>query len=84
MVFLADRSHQLGMKRISRKATGGFNLIPCHPVNSQLSEDLCSSLKNKNLAGPKDVYVFYELPVARAPKLLMMYVSRYLQSTYCY
>ena len=68
----------MGIKKISRKTIGGFNLVSCHPVNGHLSEDFCKSLKSKNLAGPKDAYVCYELPVTRDPKLIMMYVLHFV------
>lgn len=67
----SDHSYQMGMRRISRRMVGGFNLVPCHPVNGHLSEDLCKALESRNLVGPKDVYLWYELP-AGGRKLTMI------------
>ncbi|XP_020260486.1 calmodulin-lysine N-methyltransferase isoform X1 [Asparagus officinalis] len=68
----SECSHQIGVKKITRKTVRGFNLVPCRPVYDHSSEDFCSSLKSQNLAGPKDVCVCYELPVIKAPKLTMV------------
>lgn len=68
----ADHSHQMGIQRVSRKTIGGFDLVPCHPINGHLSEDFCNSLTSQNVAGPKDVCVCYELPASRDRRLIMI------------
>lgn len=74
MAFLADKAYQIGAKKLSRKTNGGFNLVSCYPVNGRFPADFCNLLKKKNLAGPMDIYVCYELPVTGDPKLIMVYV----------
>ncbi|XP_070041853.1 calmodulin-lysine N-methyltransferase-like [Nicotiana tomentosiformis] len=51
----SDNQSELGIKRISRKATHGFNLIPCH-----LMKD-----------GSRDATLCYTLPIPNAPTLIL-------------
>ncbi|XAR57988.1 Calmodulin-lysine N-methyltransferase [Bertholletia excelsa] len=58
-----DNQSEMGIRRISRKATRGFNLIPFH-----VEEDI--SLQNSNsLSKCRDICICYILPIHGSPKL---------------
>ncbi|XP_010920165.1 calmodulin-lysine N-methyltransferase [Elaeis guineensis] len=67
-----DHASQKSTKIVSRKAAGGFKLISCHPLSGHLAEGLSTSPGTKDLAGPRDVYICYELPVASVPNLTLV------------
>lgn len=68
----SDCQSQIGLQRISRKATHGFNLIPCHLMDAHAEEDSFSSSRIKQLDNSRrDVCFCYTLPIDRAPKLYL-------------
>ncbi|XP_010266795.1 PREDICTED: calmodulin-lysine N-methyltransferase [Nelumbo nucifera] len=73
---LPEKQCQIGIKRISRKAAQGFNLIPCRPINEDGYEEGelgSSSLSKLNqLIGPRDACMRYTLPLCNAPSLVMI------------
>lgn len=69
----ADDPSEVSTKNVSRKRSGGFNLIPCHPVDDGDSvEVLEATLRAKDLVGPRDVCTRYKLPLENGPGLVMM------------
>uniref|UniRef100_A0A5B7BWE7 Calmodulin-lysine N-methyltransferase n=1 Tax=Davidia involucrata TaxID=16924 RepID=A0A5B7BWE7_DAVIN len=67
-----DEHSKLGIKRISRKTTQGFNLIPCHLVEDHLKEHSVSLSKTNHSDGSKDACVCYTLPNDSALKLYLL------------
>lgn len=66
----ADRQYHLAnTRKISRKAAGGFNLVSCRPLGNNLAGTWS---KVKDLAGPKDVCICYNMPVAAGPQLILI------------
>ena len=59
----------MSIKRISRRTTHGFNLIPCHVVNDDDDDDECDS--NKHNGSTRDARVCYTLPVPSSPQLFL-------------
>uniref|UniRef100_A0A1D1Z2V1 Calmodulin-lysine N-methyltransferase n=1 Tax=Anthurium amnicola TaxID=1678845 RepID=A0A1D1Z2V1_9ARAE len=68
----SDDSSQMGIKRVSRKTSSHFNMIPYHLRNGSFSEDMGISLEIEDLNSQRDIYVFYKLPVMTAPSLILM------------
>ncbi|XP_073008871.1 calmodulin-lysine N-methyltransferase isoform X1 [Typha latifolia] len=60
-----------GIKKISR-TSGGFNLIPCHALDCQSADFVGTSLQRNDIAGPRDIYVCYKLPVGCVPELTLI------------
>ncbi|XP_059623481.1 calmodulin-lysine N-methyltransferase isoform X2 [Cornus florida] len=58
-----DEQSDVGIRRISRKTTHGFNLIPCHSVDDHLKEDSVSSSETNHPDGSRDACVCYTLPI---------------------
>ncbi|XP_018628185.1 calmodulin-lysine N-methyltransferase isoform X1 [Nicotiana tomentosiformis] len=68
----SDNQSEVGIQRISRKATHSFNLIPCRVKKDSPEEILDSSLsEKKQLHSSRDAVFCYTLPVANAPQLLL-------------
>lgn len=72
MLWFADQASQKSSKIVSRKAAGGFKLISCHPLSGHLAEGLGTLPGTKYLAGYRDAYICYELPVASVPNLTLV------------
>ncbi|KAA8547511.1 hypothetical protein F0562_003940 [Nyssa sinensis] len=66
-----DEYSELGIKRISRKTTRGFNLIPCHLMEDHLKEHSASLSKTDQSDGSKDACVRYSVPNDSALKLYL-------------
>ena len=62
----ADKQSETGIKRISRKAIHGFNLIPFN-VMEESSDSLSKSHRSSTVS--RDVLVCYTLPIHGAPQL---------------
>ncbi|XP_058767141.1 calmodulin-lysine N-methyltransferase [Vicia villosa] len=60
-----DEQSHLSIKRISRRTSHGFNLIPSHVVNDEHSSNKC------NGSSTKDARVCYTLPIPDAPQLFL-------------
>ncbi|OIT32565.1 PREDICTED: calmodulin-lysine N-methyltransferase isoform X1 [Nicotiana attenuata] len=68
----SDNQSEVGIQRISRKATHSFNLIPCRVMKDSPDEILDSSLsEKKQLHNSRDAVFCYTLPVANSPQLLL-------------
>lgn len=72
MLLFADHASQNSTKIISRKAAGGFKLIPSRPLSGHLAEGLGTLPRTNDLAGHRDVYICYDLPVACVPNLTIV------------
>ncbi|URD83315.1 Putative methyltransferase [Musa troglodytarum] len=69
----ADDPSDVSTKNVSRKRGGGFNLIPCHPLDDSDSvEVLEATLRAKDLVGPRDVCIRYKLPLENGSGLVMI------------
>ncbi|CAM8876974.1 unnamed protein product [Rhodiola kirilowii] len=60
----------MNVKRVSRRATNGFNMIPFHEVDHSTAADVVPSLSNEN--GSSDACYCYTLPVEGSKKLYLM------------
>ncbi|CAL9076215.1 unnamed protein product [Musa textilis] len=68
-----DDPSDVSTKNVSRKRGGGFNLIPCHPLDDSDSvEVLEATLRAKDLVGPRDVCIRYKLPLENGSGLVMI------------
>ncbi|WOL10826.1 calmodulin-lysine N-methyltransferase isoform X1 [Canna indica] len=68
-----DHPSELRTKNVSRKKGGGFNLIPCHPLDeSHVVEGWDALMRAKDLADSRDVCIFYKLPLEIVPGLVMI------------
>ncbi|XP_004509367.1 calmodulin-lysine N-methyltransferase [Cicer arietinum] len=61
----SDEQSQISIKRISRRTTHGFNLIPSRVVDGERSSNKC------NGSSTKDARVCYTLPIVGAPQLFL-------------
>jgi calmodulin-lysine N-methyltransferase len=66
--LFADDQSQTSIKRISRRTTHGFNLIPSHVINDENGSTNC------NGSSIKDARVCYTLPIPNAPELFLRFV----------
>ncbi|PKA56505.1 hypothetical protein AXF42_Ash015278 [Apostasia shenzhenica] len=66
-----DRSIERCTKEISRKASGGFKLIPCYVLSEDVEEKL-QLLDRKFQAGPNEIFVCFQLPVEGDSKLILI------------
>ncbi|GAA0150977.1 protein modifying enzyme [Lithospermum erythrorhizon] len=64
----SDAQSDVGIRRISRRTSIGFNLIPFHVVDEEIGE--LSKIKNHN-GSSKDACFCYTLPVPDSPKLFL-------------
>ncbi|MCD7460270.1 hypothetical protein HAX54_043213 [Datura stramonium] len=64
-----DKS-EMGIQRISRKATHGFNLIPFHLKKDRVEENV-KSLKENQMDSSRDATSCYTLPIPNAPQLIL-------------
>ncbi|RWW36845.1 hypothetical protein BHE74_00058097 [Ensete ventricosum] len=69
----ADDPLEVSTKNVSRKRGGGFNLIPCHPLDDSDSVEVPeATLRAKDIVGPRDICTRYKLPLENGPALVMM------------
>ncbi|WJX88458.1 calmodulin-lysine N-methyltransferase [Trifolium repens] len=61
----SDDQSQTSIKRISRRTTHGFNLIPSHVIDDENGSTNC------NGSSIKDARVCYTLPIPKAPQLFL-------------
>ncbi|KAB1199449.1 Calmodulin-lysine N-methyltransferase [Morella rubra] len=60
---------ETGIRRVSRRASPGFNLIPCHVVEEDVAVLDSGSLKLSGQA--REARVCYTLPIEGAPRLIL-------------
>ncbi|XP_059282866.1 calmodulin-lysine N-methyltransferase-like isoform X2 [Lycium ferocissimum] len=65
----SDKS-EIGIQRISRKATLGFNLIPYYLMKDSIEENVNSSKEN-SMHSSRDATLCYTLPILNAPQLIL-------------
>lgn len=66
----SDERSQMSIKRVSRKAKRGFNLIPCQLANGEVEESSAASSPTRTKPS-RDATLCFTLPVEEAPKLFL-------------
>jgi hypothetical protein len=69
-----EEQSETSIKRISRKASQGFNLIPCHVVED---DAVLSSGSLKRPGHAREARVCYTLPIDGAPRLFLTWVLNF-------
>ncbi|PNX78210.1 calmodulin-lysine N-methyltransferase [Trifolium pratense] len=62
----SDEKSQTSIKRISRRTSHGFNLIPSHVIDDERGSTNCNGSSSI-----KDARVCYTLPIPNAPQLFL-------------
>lgn len=65
---VSEDKSEMGIQRISRKATHGFNLIPFHLMKDRVEENVNSMDSSRNAT------LCYTLPVTNASPLILQWV----------
>ncbi|XP_052195842.1 calmodulin-lysine N-methyltransferase [Diospyros lotus] len=68
---LPDEQSQTNVERISRRATHGFNLIPCHVMEDVADENSNSQLETDHGSSSRDIRLCYRLPISGAPEIYL-------------
>lgn len=63
--FCLDNQSQKNIKRISRRTSHGFNLIPSHVIDDEGGSNNCDGSSNR------DARICYTLPIPGTPQLFL-------------